>query len=212
MIDGPRAAESPAPNPQAKVDQLLAEVNAKNPEEVSPLTKAQLAVELTKQAVDLGTLSPQAAIEFANSLTQYSMIPVTIGVPDRKIFPIANIIEARKAIIDNNRKGYAAVGADIDQVGAEYEAKAQKIADVLEMGSEQIYRSYAPFNLAPAEASAEFMNTIKTNAAAQDLLNGGVVGQEQQEAAVAFMELNFANFISGQELAGYVKKNYQISP
>lgn len=210
MIDSPNGPEISQIDPQEKMNLLIGEVTSRKPEEVSFLTRALVAVELAKDAVDGGNLTPQQALVFANSLCDFNAVPVVIGTPECKLFPIGLIMEARLVIIKNYRKAAAEAGMNLDDRCKEFRAQAQGVSDLLEIGSDWLDKKYGPFKLSPNDAQAEIMAKVKSNAAAQQILSGeSGPDQSQVEAVDSFMKLNLANFIAGQELIRYIEQNYQ---
>ena len=53
---------------QERMNHLMDEVTSMNPEKVSPLARALVAVEMAKDAIDLGKITPQEGLSFAKSL------------------------------------------------------------------------------------------------------------------------------------------------
>ncbi|HTK03311.1 MAG TPA: hypothetical protein VL401_00905 [Alphaproteobacteria bacterium] len=198
---------------QERMNYLIEEVTSKKPEEVSPLTRAFIAVEMAKDAIDSGKITPQEGLSFADSLMDYNGVPVVIGTPECKIFPIELIIKARPVIVDSFRNAARLEGIDLDSLCDKLRSKAQGVSDLLEINYESISRSYSPFQLSINDIQKEAIAKSQSKAAVEELLSGQPNPQDKQttEAANAFIKLNFANFIAGQELSTFVKENYQIA-
>lgn len=196
---------------QERMNRLVAEVTSKKPEEVSFLTRAMVAVELTKDAIDQGKVSLDEGLEFAESLIDFNAVPVVVGTPECKLFPPDIIIFLRPAVIDNYKKASAKEGINLEEVCRSFKEKAQGISDLLEMGADWLSKKYGPFPLSPEQAQAEITSKVEASVAAKELLQGlPKPTQGQIEGSNLFMKLNFSNFIAGQDLQTYIKSRYQF--
>lgn len=200
-------------SPHEAVNTFIGEVISKKPEEVSFLTRALLSVELTKDSINEGKILPQQGMEFAQSLIDFNTVPVVIGTPECKIFPIDFIHKARPAIIDNYRKAAVSADIDFDENSKQLSDRAQKLSDLLEMGYGVLSKQYEPFVLSPQDLLKEVTNKVQASVQAKAMLGGNLGGitSEQESAVKSFIELNFANFIAGERLKKYIQENYQFS-
>lgn len=211
MTDTVSEDEAPKPSSRERMYKLMEEVTSKRPEDVGFLTRALVAVELAKDAIDEGKVSPHQGLEFAQSLKDFSTVPVVIGTPECKLFPIDLIMQARPAIIENYRKAAALESMDFNGINDDLKSKAQRISDILEIGVEWVAKTYGPFALSPKDAQEAIAKKVESSVAAKEMLTGTQPQTpEQTDSANLFMRLNFANFIAGQSLEDYIKKNYQF--
>ena len=110
-----------------RLQKLIDEVNSKENNQVSTLTKALLTTELAKEALNSNKITLQECIDFANSLIDYNAVPVIIGTPEKKIFPVEIIIKSRPAMIENTRKFVARAGVNLDQKCQDLKIQARNL-------------------------------------------------------------------------------------
>ena len=196
------------------LEELRNEIQKTEPEKVSFLKRALLSAELIKEGLEKDLINPIDADNFANSLIEWNTVPVIIGTSKKPIFSIKTIIQARPNIIENYRKHARKNGLDLKEGSKWRKEKAQKIADLLEMGNDWLEKKYGPFQLSPKDKMLEVIKIAKQNEAVREML-----GKEEEiknsskgtrEEVNSFMELNFANFIVGQSLKKFLKDNYTL--
>lgn len=211
MADLHKVTEHTNNEAQERMNKLVSEVTSEKPEEVSFLSRALVSTELTKDAIERGKISPEQGLEFARSLMDYNTVPVVIGTPECKLFPINLIIEARPAIVVDYRNKAQSEGIDFDTKSKYLKFTAQKIVDLLEIGNDWLAKIYGPFALSPKDAQTEIIKKVQENVAVRELLgDDGQIKLDQINAATSFMALNFSNFIAGQDLETHINDNYKF--
>lgn len=199
-----------------RVRVLKEEVNSTPIDKVSDLSKALLAAELIKEALRSNTISLQQSIDFANSLIDYNAVPVIIGTPEKKIFPIQTIVNSRPAMIENTKNFTAKAGIDLEVRCQELKAQAQRLSDLLEIGFDWIESNYNPFKLSPEDIVKEVFSRVEKHEDTKKMLyvDKEIGGEEEfarkKKAVVSFIKLNFSNFIVGQDLLNHLKRNYKL--
>ena len=196
------------------LEELRNEIQKTEPEKVSFLKRALLSAELIKEGLEKDLINPIDADNFANSLIEWNTVPVIIGTSQKPIFPIKTIMEARPNIIENYRKRARENGLDLREESKWRKEKAQKIADLLEMGNDWLEKKYGPFPLSPKDKMLEVIKIARQNEAVKEMLEREKKiknnSRNIQEEVNSFIELNFANFMVGQSLKKFLKDNYTL--
>jgi hypothetical protein len=198
-------------NPQERMNKLIHEVASQKPEDVEFFTRAMVSVELAKDALEKGNISVQDAKQYADSLINYNAVPVVIGTPECKMFPVELIMRARPAIVESYKKAALAEGIALPQECLELAGKAQGIMDLLEMGSNWLKNKYGPFPIHPQDAISEILSVIKAKGQARQILTGQTEQNPIVDKAIdSFIKLNFSNVFAGQELNKFIQQNYTL--
>lgn len=199
--------------PQELVNSLMEKATAKqNPAEVNPTIRAWLSIELIKDAVDAGKIMPNEAWGFAESLQNYSGVPVTIGTPEAKVFPATSILQARKPIVDGVRAAAEKEGINFDGINLSVKTTGLKVIEKFKELSKGVIEKYLPFQLTAENGTEEVFNEAKKNAAVEQMLSGKLnsLSHEQEEAIEIFFRVNFPNIVLGDLLKDWLNKNYSF--
>lgn len=198
---------------QHLVNLLVNEVTkAGNSADVSPITRAWLAIELVKDAVDDDKIKPIDAWEFAESLQNFNGVPVTIGNEEVKIFPAYSIIRARPKIIEITKKAAETEGIQFDELNTSTKKIGLRVIEKFKSLSLQAIYQYFPFQLSPKDGVSQVLSQAKKDSAVREMLFGELneLSPNKEEALEIFFRVNFPNIIIGDLLKDWLTQNYGI--
>lgn len=194
---------------QYVVNQLIDEITSSPfPEQVSPIVRAKLSIELAKDAVTNGELEPAQVADFANSLIKHNLVPVIVGTPDCKIFPIKAIVGARQLVVANMRKAALAGGLDFDEGCRVRQKKVEELISHAEGKFNTLGHKYGPFTLSPQQAVEELVGEAKRVVAAKQVLGELPPTEAEQEAVDGFLRTSFPNVFLGHQLLDWLSQHY----
>jgi hypothetical protein len=192
-----------------KVLELKAKVEALPYEKTPACLRAELAVAMVKDAVDLNKMLPQKAQKFADSLKQDCVVPVAIGTDARKVFPIEDIVDARPLTVSAIRDAADKAGMDYKKSVDIRRQKANQVISAMEMEFGRQNDAYGPFTryLSPETAAEETGMRARKNLIAKSILSGkdiATITPEQEKWARNLVEVDVANIIYGQQLSDWL--------
>jgi hypothetical protein len=187
---------------------LKARVEALPYEEIKPDLRARLSVEMVKDAVNAGNVTPEAAQGYATSLIQDCSVPVVIGTSEVKVYPIESIIQSRPFVVANLKDAANKQGIDYEKVSDMRRHKAEDAVLVLEQEfarQNQKYDSFAQY-LSFEQRTGEMGLQAERMAATRQVLQGGVSDgvKTDDESVSLFMQTDVANVYFGQELQSWL--------
>ncbi len=193
-----------------KIKTLVDEIKTKDINEISHFSKALFATQTAKEALASHEISLQECLDFANSLIDYNAVPVIIGTPDRKPFPIKSIISARPAMIERTRQfvAQANAGVDFDQQCQKIKIQAQSLYDWLRSQDDSAININSPEEIIN-EAFKKAKSNELVRALSPNLIQDDETLRKKNEDLDYFIKLNFSNFVVGQDFLAFLQKNYQ---
>lgn len=191
-----------------RIKTLSNEIKTKNINEISNFSKALFTTIIAKEALSSQEISLQECLDFAHSLIDYSVVPVIIGTPDRKPFPIKSIIGARPAMIERTRQfvAQANTGIDFDQQCQKLKIQARSLYDWLRNQDDS--STHSPEEIIE-EAFKKLKNHELLGALSPNLIQNNETLLKKNEELDYFIKLNFSNFVVGQDFLAFLQKNYQ---
>jgi len=200
----------------SNLEKLRSKVESLPWEEVTPGMMAALSVELVKEGVKKGDISPQAAMNFSQGLMDYCFFPVTTGTEQNPIFPADKIVQARPLIIERQRRFAEKEGVDFDEMIRIRRDKAKVTEQALrDLISEQ-RANYGPFfmMMKPKDILNEASKKAEGKEIAKQVLEGipsSQFGADEENIADRFMSTDVPNYFFGRELVEWIEDNYQIA-
>jgi hypothetical protein len=198
-------------NVSGGLDTLKVRVEQTKFEDITPGLKARVSCEMVKDALNNKKITPEAASNFASSLIYEPIVPVTIGIPDRKLFPIEQIIEARPLIIQQMREQAKNDGIDFDVVCLERSKKATQVLSKLERdytkSHEQIAANFGPFAgyLSGDQISEETQRNLQTLNFARQAFSGTEQVPDDDNVIERFVQTDLPNVYFGKDLLSFIE-------
>jgi hypothetical protein len=197
------------------VDRLKERVKSLPFEEITPGMKANLAIELTKGAVEKGEIEPKAARRFGQSMMDYCFSPIILGTSQNSIFPIEKVIQARPLIIERQRRVAEEEGINFEETIKIRREKAKATEEKLRGFLSEQKAIYGLFfgMMKPRKILEEISEKAKGEDIARQVLEGipsVQVDGTKDRAAERFMSIDVPNYFFGRELVNWVDENYRI--
>lgn len=179
--------------------------------EIKPDLRARLSVEMVKDAINLKKVTPEAAKQFAASLIEDCGVPVMIGTPETKVFPIEDIIKARPLVVENMKDAARSEGINYEEAVGTRRRMAEEAVMVFEKEYERQNQKYGLFAqyLSPKQRSEEAESQVARITVAKQILQGSGTDQikTDDESMLDFIQIDVSNTYFGQELQSWLSNH-----